>query len=243
MRASLRSVALVLSIASACAQTDERPETAADSSEWKRQRPPETRADASVPAPIAAGARFSPRITHPYLPLSTVRTAEFHSKSDKVLFEVQPETRQVAGVECLVLAEKEYEDGELAEISFNYFAQDEEGNVYYFGEDVDDYEDGQVVSHGGAWLVGRNAKEPCLFMPARPRVGFLYKPENSPPAAEEWAEIAAIDAVLEVPAGSYADVLVVKETDHADRWQERKYYARGVGLISENGKLNLTAVR
>ena len=165
------------------------------------------------------------------------------SDDEKVIREVLDTTKVVAGVECLVLAEKEYDDGELQEISFNYWAQDADGNVYYFGEDVDDYEDEQVVGHGGAWLVGRNAEEPCLFLPARLEVGLRYKPENSPPAAEEWAEIDTVEASMKVPAGAYEAVLVVKESDHPDRWEERKYYARGVGLISENRELNLVTTR
>jgi hypothetical protein len=143
----------------------------------------------------------------------------------------------------LVLDEKEYEDGELAEISHNFFAEDPDGNVYYFGEDVDEYEDGKVVSHGGAWLVGKNAHEPCLFMPSALAVGFRFKRENSPPEAEEFDRIDALDATLRVPAGSYSAVLRVLEGDHDGQWKERKYYASGVGLISENEKLNLTRTK
>jgi hypothetical protein len=194
--------------------------------------------------PLEDGIAFSAEVTHPFYPLSTVRYAELRSEDEHVVREVQEKTKQVGGVECLVLAEKEYEDGELAEISYNYFAQDARGNVYYFGEDVDDYEDGEVVGHGGAWLVGRNAVEPCLFMPAELVVGFGFKPENSPPDAEEWDEIAALDAKLKVPAGEFEDVLVIKESNDLDKWpdkwEEQKFYARGIGLISENRELNLT---
>ncbi len=191
--------------------------------------------------PLQDHARFSSKITHPYLPLSTTRYAEFGSEDAKVVRAVLDETREVGGVQCLVLAEKEVEDGEVAEISYNFFAQDDQGNVWYFGEDVDDYEDGKIVSHGGSWKVGRNAKEPCLFLPARLEVGFRFKPENSPPDAEEFDEVAALDAELKVPAGSYKDVLVVHEGKKLGVIEERKYYARGVGLISENRKVNLLA--
>jgi hypothetical protein len=190
--------------------------------------------------PLKEGVRFAAEITHPYLPLSSVRFAEFGSKEEKVIREVQDATRKVAGVECLVLAEKEYEDGELAEISYNFFAQDAAGNVWYFGEDVDDYEDGEVVSHGGAWKVGRNAKEPCLFLPAKLAVGARFKPENSPPDAEEFDAIEAVDATLELPSGHrFRDVLVIAEGKKPGEIEERKYYVRGIGLVSENKELNL----
>jgi len=193
--------------------------------------------------PLKDGVHFTSRITHPYFPLATVRYAELRSDDEFVVREVLADIRQVAGVDCTVLAEKEHEDGVLAEISYNFFAEDGAGNVYYFGEDVEDYKDGRVVGHGGAWLVGRNATEPCVFMPAHLTVGLGFKNENSPPAAEEWNEIEAIDANLEVPSGNYRDVLVIKEADKPGKWKERKYYAKGVGLISENRKLNLVTSR
>lgn len=195
-----------------------------------------------IPAPLKNGARFSAKITHPYLPLSRVRYTELRGVKARVIREVQAETKKVGGVECLVLAEKEYDGETLEEISYNYFAQDEKGNVFYFGEDVDEYKEGKVVSHGGAWLVGKNATEPCLFMPAEPTIGFQYKPENSPPDAEEWAEVGANDAELAAAGETYRNVLVIKETDNPTRWEESKYYAKDVGLISENGKLNLVAI-
>lgn len=192
-----------------------------------------------VPTPLASGSRFTSRITNRYLPLSAVRCAEFAGGDERVLREVLDAPKLVGGVECLVLAEKEYESGELAEISYNYFAQDAAGNVWYFGEDVDEYEDGRVVGHGGAWLVGRNAHEPCLIMPAEPTLGLRFKPENSPPDAEEFDEVCALDATLSVPAGEFRGLVVIREADAPGKWKERKYYAAGVGLISENGELEL----
>lgn len=196
-----------------------------------------------VPTPIDDGVSFSVVINHPYFPLSSVRYAELESGNTKMVREVQEKTKKISGVECLVMTEKEYENGELIEVSYNYFAQDEDGNVYYFGEDVDDYKDGKVVGHGGAWLVGKNADEPCLFMPARPRVGQEFKPENSPPDAEEFDLVEILDEDLAVPAGEFKDVLVIAEGDTRGVWKERKFYARGVGLISENKKLSLTTYK
>ncbi|MCE9594419.1 MAG: hypothetical protein K8S98_09505 [Planctomycetes bacterium] len=196
-----------------------------------------------VPTPLHDGAKFSATISHPYLPLSTVRYAELKGEEDHIVREVQDTTQTVAGVECLVLAEKEYEDGELAEISRNYFAQDAEGNVWYFGEDVDEYKGGKVAGHGGSWLVGRDASEPCLLLPAHPTVGFRFKPENSPPDAEEFDEVEAVDATITVPAGKFEHVLVVKEGDVAGKWTERKFYAAGVGLVSEDGEADLVTTK
>jgi len=204
--------------------------------------------DVLIPTPLADRDRFSPIIDHPYLPLSEVRWTELRSEDgERVVREVLDRTQMVAGVECLILAEHEYEgtgdDEALAEISYNFFAQDQKGNVYYFGEEVDDYEDGQVVGHGGAWQVGKNADEPCLFLPADLELLTVYKPENSPPDASEWALIGSVTAEFESSAGEFKDVLVILESNHDDRWEERKYYARGIGLVSENRSLNLVEVR
>ena len=203
--------------------------------------------DVLIPTPLADRARFTPTITHPYFPLSEVRWSEMRADDARVVREVLDRTRVVAGVECLILAEHEYErrgaEEELVEISYNFFAQDEGGNVYYFGEDVDDYKDGEVVGHGGAWLVGRNAVEPCLFMPADLEIGMVFKPENSPPQASEWAIVGSITCEIEVPGGEFEGVLIMLESNHDDHWEERKYYARGIGLISENRTLNLVEAK
>jgi hypothetical protein len=197
---------------------------------------------ASTGAPPAA-AGFSPRITHPFLPLSEVVYAELVAPKERVVREVLPQTREVSGVPCLVLVETEYHDGELAEISRNFFAQDASGAVWYFGEEVDEYQDGRICGHEGAWLAGSAGSKPCLFMPAQPAVGQRFEPEQSPPHAVEFDEVVALDEKLAVPFGEFAGVLVIREGDRPGHWLERKYYGRGVGLLSENGSVNLTALR
>jgi hypothetical protein len=240
MGAHLVVPALLLLLAGCQAATLDDDDASDDATLAAESPPPPEPVDA--PTPIADGATFTSTITHPYLPLSLVPYAELKGGGVRIVRAVAEATEIVGGIECLVLAEHEYDGGELAEVSYNFFAQDGRGNVWYFGERVDEYDDGQVVAHGGAWQVGRNAAEPCLIMPAEPQVGLRFKPENSPPDAEEFDEVDALDARLEVPAGDFRDVLVIKEGDQPGEWSERKYYARGVGLISENAKLNLVSL-
>lgn len=194
-------------------------------------------------APPPDAASFSSQITHPFLPLSDVVYAELVSSKERVVREVLPQTRDVDGVPCLVLVETEYHGGELAEVSRNFFAQDSSGAVWYFGEEVDEYKDGRIRGHEGAWLAGRDGSRPCLFMPAQPVVGQRFEPEQSPPHAVEFDEVVALDEKLAVPFGEFAGVLVIREGDRPGHWLERKYYGRGVGLLSENGSVNLTALR
>jgi hypothetical protein len=157
-------------------------------------------------------------------------------------------------VTCAILVETEFEGGALSEISFNYFAQADDGCVYYFGEVVDIYEDGEVVDHEGSWLVGGpgpddpaetvTADDPALFMPADPEVGDTWKPEDVPGGPEEVAEVVREDRSVKVPAGMFEGCLQVEELNVADGDKGTKWYAPGIGMVldrSSNEKLVLVA--
>lgn len=141
-----------------------------------------------------------------------------------------------------VLREVEFENGQLVEISDNYFAEADDGTVYYFGEVVDDYEDGAVVGHDGSWLVGgatlpadpvdtANATNPALFMPVDPEVGDSWKPEDLFPFVDETVTCQKFVGKHKTEAGKFKDVMQVKETSALDSGSEKKWYARGVGVI------------
>jgi len=148
-------------------------------------------------------------------------------------------------VECACLVEGEIEDGEIVEISFNYFAQADDGTVYYFGETVDIYEDGEIVSHDGSWLVGgptepgdpvdtATADEPAVFMPANPEIGDVWKPEDLPDdGIEEFVEAIKFRKKLLTPLEKYYDVLEVEE-ETPDI--EYKWYAAGLGFVKGKEK-------
>ncbi|MGQ0615228.1 MAG: hypothetical protein ACT4PV_15955 [Planctomycetaceae bacterium] len=146
-----------------------------------------------------------------------------------------------AMVECAMLQEWEVDAGEVVEISINYFAQADDGTVYYFGETVDKYDGGAIVGHGGSWLVGGpeagdpaetvTADDPTIFMPADPEVGDQWKAEDLPDFdIEEFDEVVKIVKKLKVPAGKFKSVLKVKEEtpDVGFKW-----YAPGVGFIQQ----------
>ena len=200
------------------------------------------RAADGVTTPIADGERFSAEITNPYLPLSLVRYAELEGEEGWVVRAVAERTRTVAGIECLVLVEQQYAHGALAQLSSTYLAQDGRGNVWSFGESVEEYAGGQVVGHDGSWMVGLDATEPGLCMPAAPRVGQRFQPGGPAAAAEALDEVDALDVELTVPAGRFQGVLVVKQRERAGEGAARRYYAPGVGLISEDATLNLITV-
>jgi len=145
-------------------------------------------------------------------------------------------------VPCRVLVEEAYEDTALVERSFNYFAQADDGAVYYFGEVVDNYENGVVVNHDGSWLVGGatlpsdppgigNAARPAVFMPANPELGDVFKPEDLFPIVDETAEVVGVDLDVLVPAGKYDGAIAVEESTRLAPETELKWYAPGVGVV------------
>ncbi len=144
-------------------------------------------------------------------------------------------------VECHIMQETEFAGGVLVEISANYFAQADDGTVYYFGEVVDIYEDGEVVSHDGSWLVGgpteptdppdaATALVPAVFMPEEPETGDQWKPEDLFPFVDETVTCLNDDVDFKVPAGSYEDGIKVKETSALSTSVGFKWYAPGIGF-------------
>jgi hypothetical protein len=150
---------------------------------------------------------------------------------------VLDETKLVDGVQTRVVEEKESEGGNLVEVSRNYFAICKPTNdAFYFGEDVDIYEDGEIVSHEGAWLSGQNGARAGMIMPGKVEVGMKYYQEIAPGVAEDRAEIVSVNEGLDTPAGKFQNVLKTEETNPLEpNEEEYKFYASGIGLIQEEG--------
>ncbi len=149
---------------------------------------------------------------------------------------VLEETMTVDGVETRVVEEYETADGEVVEISRNYFAYCvETGSIFYFGEDVDIYEDGEVVSHDGAWMAGVDGAEAGIVMPGTVLLGSRYYQEIAPGVALDRAEHMAMDSTAETEAGTFEDCLEVWETTPLDPDElSIKLYAPGVGLVVDD---------
>ena len=156
-------------------------------------------------------------------------------EDEKVQITVLDETKMVDGVITRVVEEKEWKNGELYEISRNYFAICEQTkDVFYFGEDVDYYKDGKVVKHDGAWLAGKNGNTAGLIMPGTPKVGMKYYQEIAPRVAMDRAEIVILNKTCDTPAGKFNQCMKVKETTPLEVGVvEYKYYAPGIGLIQD----------
>lgn len=145
------------------------------------------------------------------------------------------ETEMVDGVLTRVVEEVETKDGELAEISRNFFAICSETNsVFYFGEDVDIYEDGVIVSHDGAWRAGENGAEAGIIMPGTILLGSRYFQEMAPDVAMDRAENLAMDETVETLIGNLSGCLKVEETTPIEpNSKDLKFYAPGIGLVQD----------
>ncbi|MBK8180055.1 MAG: hypothetical protein IPK67_14470 [Planctomycetes bacterium] len=156
---------------------------------------------------------------------------------------VLDQTEQIAGVATRVVEEREEEEGELVEVSRNYFAIDpRSGDVFYFGEDVDVFEHGKLTGHPGAWRAGTNGARAGLAMPGAPRVGTRYYQEIAPGVAMDRAEVVDLRATLETPAGRHQGCLKTRETNAlSENETEFKLYAPGVGLIQDEDLLLVSA--
>lgn len=159
----------------------------------------------------------------------------------KLTITVMDETKRVDGVETRVVEEREECDGEVIEISLNYFAISKRTNdVCYFGEDSREYEDGKEKSRGGSWLAGVNGAKYGVLIPGSPMLGAKYYQEIAPGEAMDRAEVISLDEKLATPGGKFENVLKTLETTPLEPGREFKYYAAGVGII-QDGSLKLVS--
>ena len=159
---------------------------------------------------------------------------------ERLIITVLDETKTIAGVETRVIEERETKVGQLVEISRNYFAISKRtSDVYYFGEEVDIYENGKVVDHEGAWLAGVKSAKFGLVMPGQPVLKAKYYQEIAPGVAMDRSEVVSLVETIRTPAGEFKNCLKTAETTPLEPGvTEFKYYARGVGLV-QDGSLKL----
>jgi hypothetical protein len=183
-------------------------------------------------------ADFVAAIDNPYLPFVPgsrwVYEGTDDGETERIEVEVTTDSREVMGVTTTVVRDIVYVDGELAEDTFDWYAQDRDGNVWYMGEDTKEYENGQVTSTEGSWEAGVDGALPGIIMQAQPAVGDAYRQEYYAGEAEDLAEVTALDASESVPFGDFDNLLVINEWNPLEpEVTEDKYFAPGVGTVLE----------
>ena len=177
-------------------------------------------------------------IDNPYLPLIPgnrwVLEGEEDGEVERVVVVVTDQRREVMGISAVVVRDTVTVNGEVTEDTYDWFTQDAEGNVWYLGEDTKEYEDGEVVSTEGSWEAGVDGAQPGIVMLADPDKGDAYREEYLAGSAEDMGEVVQLGAKARVDAGSFDDVIVIKEwTPLEPKIVEEKYYAPGVGQVLE----------
>jgi hypothetical protein len=200
-------------------------------------RPPAVEAGASY-NPVINPAEFTHVITNKYYPLRPGMKAIYEEKSEqgrkRVEIEITGETKKVMGVTALVVRDREWLNEELHEETRDWVAQDKEGNVWYFGEAVGNYEDGKLVSDDGSWEAGVDGAKPGILMLANPKVGDTYRQEYYPGKAEDMGTVVAVGKKVVVPQGVFEDCVQIRDWSRIKEGDtEHKYYCAGAGMVLE----------
>jgi hypothetical protein len=188
--------------------------------------------------PLPQPAAFVSAIDNPYFPLAPGTAFHYRSETQDGVetedVEVTHDTKLITGVSTTVVHDFVRLDGEPLEETFDWYAQDGDGNVWYFGEDSKEFEDGEVVSTEGSWEAGVDGARPGIVMLAHPRPGASYRQELAPDVAEDMARVLGVRSSVTVPYGDF-DACV-----HTLEWsplelgvREQKFYCPGIGLVLE----------
>jgi hypothetical protein len=164
--------------------------------------------------------------------------AVLESRNARLVITVLAETKLINGITTRVVEEREEKNGNLYEVSRNFYAIDAKtGDTFYFGEEVDFYENNVIIGHKGEWLAYEGKNKPGLIMPGDPIAGMKYYQELAPGAAMDRAEVIDVSAVFTSPAGEFKDCLITKESSAIEPITEQKTYCPGIGLVQDQSLL------
>lgn len=260
MRPASRGVAIIIAVASisgvsACASpsgssaplpTTTSPSTAAPTDTPAASVASSPSASSAVaatanPAEVVQGEPYQPEIqpdgfttaiSNPYLPLVPGTVWTYAGGDERVETAVTDQTKTVMGIETVVVRDRAFEGGALVEDTIDWFAQDAAGNVWYFGEDTAECEDGRIASRHGAWEAGVDGAQPGVVMLAQPAVGEYYRQEFLEGEAEDVARVLDTDTTVKAGSRTYRDVVVTEDfTALEPDVVEHKAYAATIGLV------------
>jgi hypothetical protein len=173
--------------------------------------------------------------SNPYFNLTPGYQLSYQHGNEADTLTVLNETKLIDGVETRVVEDRETRNGELIELTRDYYAIDSVTNdVYYFGEDVDVYKHGKVAGHQGSWLSGVKGAKFGLMMPGNPGAGRRFFQELAPGVGKDRAEIVSTNEKITTPAGTFENCVHVVETSKMEKGMaDHKWYAAGVGQVKD----------
>jgi len=180
-------------------------------------------------------ADFVAAVNNPLLPLVSGTRYVYQGGEETIEVTVTNDSKEILGVTTIVVHDVVSVDDEIIEDTYDWYAQDKAGNVWYFGEDTKEYEGGKVVSTEGSWEAGVDGAKPGIVMHAtQPPIGIPYRQEYYACEAEDMAEVVSLSESVIVPYGSFDNCLQTREfTPLEPDVNEYKSYAPGVGLMLE----------
>jgi hypothetical protein len=183
-------------------------------------------------------ADFTTKIDNPYWPMAPGDRWVYRETGEgepelRVEVTVTDKTKTIAnGIEARVVHDVVTKNGQLVEVTDDWYAQDRAGNVWYLGEDTAEYENGKVTTRSGSFEAGVDGAQPGIIMPANPRDGLAYRQEYYEGEAEDKAEVLSTDEKAEVPFGYFEGALLTKDLVPLEpKVSEYKLYARDVGPV------------
>jgi len=185
---------------------------------------------------------WAPAVTNQWFVLQPGAIAIFNAVTsegaESTRVEVLSTTRDVNGVTATVVLDQVSLDGSLIEETYDWYAQDTDGNVWYLGEDSKEIENGVVVSTAGSWEWGVDGALPGIIMWADPsaHLGEKYRQEFYQGEAEDWARVISLNEPVTVPNGSYTGCIKTEDWNALGSGREHKYYCSSIGLVLEVGK-------
>jgi hypothetical protein len=200
----------------------------------------------TTPAPVTTPynpsidpANFGGPIDNPWLPLKPGTTFRYRGVGDDGktrelnTVKVTRRTKRIMGIKATVVLDQVFSEGKPEERTFDWYAQDNQGNVWYMGEDSSNFEHGRWVKDDGSWEAGVGNGKPGIIMLAHPRRGDSYRQEYSPGHAVDQAQVLGGGGAVRVPFRSFKRTLLTLEYSTIDQQYELKWHARGIGVIQE----------
>ena len=184
-------------------------------------------------------ADFTTTIDNPYWPMKpgdhwVYRETNLEGDVQRNDVVVTHETKLIMSIEAVVVHDTVRKGGVLTENTFDWYAQDSHGDLWYLGEDTTEYENGKVKTKEGSWEAGVHGALPGVILPAHPRPGLRYREEYYKGHAEDGAEILDLDSHVKVPYRTYDNLLQTRNFSSIEPdVVEEKFYARGVGVVLE----------
>ena len=184
--------------------------------------------------PVINPEDFVSEINNRYFTLKpgTKFTYKNRSGTERIEATVSNETKKLMGVTTTGVRVTEWRNGLLKEDTTDWYAQDKEGNVWYFGESVNNFVDGKLVHHTGSWEAGVDGAKPGIIMRANPQVGESYRQEFSPGRAEDMGTVVAIGQKVTVPFGILENCVQIRDSSPLDPTAEFKYFCPDIGFLA-----------